>query len=322
MRDALLAAAGRLDLTMGGRSIDLTKEPFSLRRTIYGHVDRLNLANMFRVFDFAVPDMHAPRRYSTTVPQQALFMMNSPFVLEQAHHVAERVSGVQDPAERIRALYRTVYGRGPSDREVELGLKFVKAATAPAAKAPAWQYGTGDGNGSFTPLEHFTGSGWQGGAKLPDAKTGWALLTAQGGHAGDDQARAAIRRWTAPRDGKVTLSGVITHTSPSGDGIRARVVSSRAGALASWTVCRLEVETKLSGLQVKEGETIDFVVDCRGDCSSDSFTWAPVVKMSGPDEEWNAAGQFGPVEKAQAPLPVWEKYAQVLLEANEFVFVD
>ena len=80
MRDGMLAVAGRLDLTVGGPAVDLLKEPFVPRRTVYGFIDRQNLPGLFRTFDFASPDTHAPQRYATTVPQQALFLMNSPFV--------------------------------------------------------------------------------------------------------------------------------------------------------------------------------------------------------------------------------------------------
>ena len=73
------------------------------RRTIYGFIDRQNLPGLFRTFDFASPDTHAPQRYSTTVPQQALFLMNSPFAVQQAKAVAARpeVSGVSEPAVRV-----------------------------------------------------------------------------------------------------------------------------------------------------------------------------------------------------------------------------
>ncbi len=54
------------------------------RRTVYGLVDRQSLPGFHRAFDFASPDQSAERRPRTTVPQQALFSMNAPFVLEQA----------------------------------------------------------------------------------------------------------------------------------------------------------------------------------------------------------------------------------------------
>jgi len=70
LRDTILAIGGDLDLTMGGRPVKLDAEPYSLRRTIYGFVDRKNLPNMFQAFDFANPDLTTGRRESTVVPQQ------------------------------------------------------------------------------------------------------------------------------------------------------------------------------------------------------------------------------------------------------------
>ena len=90
MRDTLLSVAGTLDATMGGQSVDITSEPYSTRRTIYGFVDRQNLPNLFRAFDFASPDTTSSRRFFTTVPQQALFLMNSPFVVELAQKLVKR----------------------------------------------------------------------------------------------------------------------------------------------------------------------------------------------------------------------------------------
>ena len=89
---------------------------------------------------------------------------------------------------------------------------------------------------------------------------------------------------------------------------------------------------KLDRTEVKRGEHLDFVADCRQTVEFDSFHWAPVIKMvsgSGKppaDEarEWNARSDFsGPqTPLTKRPLTAWEKYAQVLLQANELMFVD
>jgi hypothetical protein len=128
LRDNLLVAAGRLDPAVGGRSVDLFAAPFPARRAVYGFIDRQNLPGTFRSFDLALPDTHAPQRFTTTVPQQALFLMNSPFVLEQARALAARAND-PDPAKRIAALYRLAYARPPTAEEVSLATAF---ATAPA----------------------------------------------------------------------------------------------------------------------------------------------------------------------------------------------
>jgi hypothetical protein len=132
MRDAMLSVAGQLDRTVGGHAVDLFKEPFSHRRTIYGQIDRQNLPGTLRNFDFAGPDAHSPQRFTTTVPQQALFLMNSPFVVEQAKAVLSRAEmrDITDPEKRIEKLYRCVLGRQPTAEEAKLGLGFVKEQSA------------------------------------------------------------------------------------------------------------------------------------------------------------------------------------------------
>ena len=127
LRDSLLAAAGRLDLRIGGPAVSLTDAPFAARRSVYGFIDRQNLPGLFRTFDFASPDAHTPMRHNTTVPQQALFLMNSPFLIEQARHLMARpdVAGLGVPEQRIGRLYRLLYGRSPDAAETALGVRFV-----------------------------------------------------------------------------------------------------------------------------------------------------------------------------------------------------
>jgi mono/diheme cytochrome c family protein len=128
LRESLLATAGHLDETVGGRPVDLFKEPFTQRRSVYGFIDRQNLPGTLRSFDFASPDTHSPQRFTTTVPQQALFLMNSPFVVAQAKALLARteIAGMSDPAKRIEALYRLVHNRAPEPDEVNLALTFVE----------------------------------------------------------------------------------------------------------------------------------------------------------------------------------------------------
>jgi mono/diheme cytochrome c family protein len=127
LRDSLLYVSGRLDTKAGGPSVQLTAQPFSTRRTIYGFIDRQNLPGLFRTFDFASPDTTSPQRHSTTVPQQALFLMNSPFVVEQARSLASRpeVASKADVKEKVQALYQLAYGRPADEDEVAIGGKFL-----------------------------------------------------------------------------------------------------------------------------------------------------------------------------------------------------
>ena len=123
MRDSVLAVSGALGPTLGGRSTPITEPAFATRRTIYGFIDRQNLDGVYRTFDFAAPDATSPRRFVTTVPQQALFLMNSPFLHQQARRLAGAIlhdgreashstlpGPAADPAEGIGRLYRRVLG--------------------------------------------------------------------------------------------------------------------------------------------------------------------------------------------------------------------
>jgi hypothetical protein len=131
LRDSLLAVSGQLDARAGGRSVDLFAAPYTGRRTVYGFIDRQNLPGELRTFDFASPDSSTPQRFLTTVPQQALYLMNSPFVMEQARHLVARPEIVRcnGPREHIEQLYRLIYGRPAEPEEVVLGLRFIDAHT-------------------------------------------------------------------------------------------------------------------------------------------------------------------------------------------------
>src|SRR5438874_7591126 len=135
LRDSMLAAAGRLDTSVGGRPVDLTSSA-ARRRTVFGTVDRIALPGFYRYFDFPGRDAHAPERHETTVPQQALYMMNNSFIMDQAAHLARRSeSPAKTPAERIASLYQLVYGRRPNAEELALGREFT-AAALPAPDEP------------------------------------------------------------------------------------------------------------------------------------------------------------------------------------------
>src|SRR5207247_1069306 len=89
-------------------------------------IDRQSLPGLFRAFDFAVPDQSVERRPMTTVPQQALFGLNSPFMTEQAKSLAARTDKLVGAA-RVHELYRLVYARNPEPHEIQLGLRFIEA---------------------------------------------------------------------------------------------------------------------------------------------------------------------------------------------------
>jgi hypothetical protein len=143
LRDSLLAIGGTLDTTMYGRPVDLNREPYSTRRSTYGFIDRQNPADVLVNFDVANPDMTNGKRHQTTVPQQTLFFMNSPLVVESAKNLVSRkdFAAISTDEERIRFLYGTIFQRKPTAEEIQLGMEFISeepskervAVNAPAA---------------------------------------------------------------------------------------------------------------------------------------------------------------------------------------------
>ena len=245
-RDSLLAASGELDLQPGGKPADLFADPAPVRRTLYGLVDRQFLPGTLRMFDFANPDLHIPQRPETIVPQQALFVMNHPLVLDRARELARMIADDASPHDSVRMLYQRCYQRDPTDGQIAAAIQFVQSSeaidvTPESLTKDDWQYGYGTIDEeaarvpNFTPLPHFTGDAWQGGPEWPDATLGWVQLTATGGHPGNDRQHAAVRRWTAPRSMTISLNSQLIHEAAPGDGIRAFIVSSRAGILAAET---------------------------------------------------------------------------------------
>ena len=338
LRDSLFFASGRLDTkTVGGPSVELWTAPFSSRRAVYGRVERQNLPGTFRTFDFASPDATSPQRFQTTVPQQALFLMNSPLAVAQARALASRPEVVAklDVSARIRQVYLLLFDRLPTADEASLGLGYLQGRDVPmpipASVAPLWSYGYGGSDGAgtkvteFTPLAHFAENGYQAGREFPDPNIHYAKLTASGGHPGGRQNQAVIRRWTAPISGTVSVSGVLQHDAPEGDGVRGRLISSRSGLVGEWVVHHGTAKTDSAAISVIKGDTLDFVADCRASDSFDSFSWSPTVTRTGGEAKiWSSAAQFTPPMTASRVIPLtkWERYVQALLMTNDFYFID
>jgi hypothetical protein len=132
-RDAVLSATGVLDLRGGGPAIDLDR-PDNDRRTLYGIVKRRELNDLLRLNDFPDPTTHSASRIPTTTPLQQLFVLNSPFMRRQSSALMRRLHAAgRSERERIRAAYRLLYSRSPTESEERLGLAFL-------AESPWEQY--------------------------------------------------------------------------------------------------------------------------------------------------------------------------------------
>ncbi len=151
LRDSLLALSDQLDRKRGGPTLQHqglvsfdsdfivldTPSPFR-RRTVYlpifrdafGLDDKLDaMSGMLETFDFADPNVVSGRRGSTTVPTQALFLMNSPFMAEQAKATAQRLLAdkqLTTDEQRVDHLFRSALGRPATEGEVERSLAYVR----------------------------------------------------------------------------------------------------------------------------------------------------------------------------------------------------
>ncbi len=144
IRDVILSASGKINLEAGGLpffpSIPKTvregyrqgtwvltkEEPSTWRRSVYTYWKRGLKYPMFEVLDQPDLNVTCERRNTTTVPTQALTLLNNEFVLLQARYFAERVlqDAGSDPAKQITALYRIALSRGPTQKEMDSYLAF------------------------------------------------------------------------------------------------------------------------------------------------------------------------------------------------------
>jgi len=132
MHDSLLAISGTLDPTLGGRSIIPTGDVRQRRRALYLFIDRRNPPELFTQWDYPNPDVPSGRRYVTTVPQQALFLMNSPLVIETARELTRRdpFRTLPDDESRVTFLYHAIFQRDPTAAELRITLDYVHGAPA------------------------------------------------------------------------------------------------------------------------------------------------------------------------------------------------
>lgn len=152
IRDSILAVAGTLNLKMGGVGVipPLTSEEIlaartprmwpanpdpseHVRRSVYLQVKRSMAVPMLQIFDAPDTARSCARRETSTVAPQALAMMNSSFVLEQADHFAARLRdlGGDELGSQVDAGWALALGRGPTDAERQTALDFLERNSLP-----------------------------------------------------------------------------------------------------------------------------------------------------------------------------------------------
>jgi cytochrome c553 len=346
MRDSLLFVSGRLDNAIGGPPGDLLA-PANQRRSLYGFIDRMDLPNLLRSFDFPDPAATSPKRDETTIPAQSLFFMNHPIVIGCANALAadKELLAIKSPSDRAIAAFRRVTSRSPTSVEVD-AIRHYFPQDSPAAEQVSkresgpsqWKYGYGtvlkDSHEvtAFTPLSFWTGTRWQGGAKLPDANIGWVFVERDGAHPGATYDRCVIRRWTSPLNGKVQLDGILKHVPNEGNGVRGKLISSRHGLLGQWTVHHSEQPTRFEEIEVARGDTLDLVVDFQDQITHDEHLWWVTIRTLEGVLDQAAGVESGSADRGHVSdsridfrgktTDRWPAYVHALLMMNELAFVD
>ena len=133
----MLAASGKLDLTTGGPAAG--KSDVTPRRSIYVRVLREDIDDCFDIFDGADSNLVVGNRASSNLATQALFLLNSPFVVEQSKLAAEKILAqhLPDDTARIESAYLIILGRHPRSAELEMGKRFLNDGNQPAKQT--WQ---------------------------------------------------------------------------------------------------------------------------------------------------------------------------------------
>ncbi|MEO2015525.1 MAG: DUF1549 and DUF1553 domain-containing protein, partial [Fuerstiella sp.] len=333
-RDALLAVSGNLDQTVGGTSVDITKKPFTRRRAVYARIDRQNLPGTFRTFDFASPDNHVSQRFETTVPQQALFQLNNPFVMEQAESIATQLTqnNINQPDATVGELFTRILQRRPTQQEVTAATLFLTATEIMIPNGDGgigWHYGWGEIHKDKTKVLRYEAlptcheNRWGGSDKLPDKKIGWCCLNREGGHTGHDLRHCPIRRWVADRDCSIRIRSFLKHSTAQGDGVHGHVLFQDR-SLSTTHVHNRAAALSTEEFTVRAGEPVDFVADCGVNESHDSFTWKITLEQSVNGRQvrtWDSNAEFSS-EAATSRLGAVAQLAQTLMLANEFMFVD
>jgi hypothetical protein len=337
-RDRILATSGSLDTRRtGGRSMVLNDKAADSRRSVYGFIDRYHLAATFVSFDVPHPDHHAPKRVETTVPQQALFLLNSPLLLRRAESLANdpELQKLTDAPSRIAWIYRKIHRRDPTAAETADALEWL-SETDPADYAPRfgghWEVRYArDVDGVLSeekafPL--FQENSWRTGPELASSPIRWIHAGPDGGHTADGY--SLILRWRALGSGEVKMEGDIKRTQKGGSALEWKI-SSGGKALTTQPLPPNQASTISGGwIKVSSGSTVDFVLRAPENVNYAMVGWnLRILGRETPDAPPADLGTFkdhfpnpnNPAPETKPGSP-WADLIQMLWASNEFNFID
>lgn len=338
MRDRVLANSGALDThSTGGRSVNLDNAGSDPRRSLYAFVDRYDLPGTFVSFDLPHPDHHSPKRVETTVPQQALYFLNGPLVLRQAERLTKDAAfkGLPDDRARVSYVYDKLFRRPPLEDELRGALDWI-ASASPEDYAPRlggyWEVrhgpDLGKPSGELSSFPIFADNVWKTGPDPATAPVRWLNAGAGGGHA--SAKHAMVLRWVATGAGNVRMVGNLKRTQKGGDTLAWRI--DRGDRVLAEAKLGPESEARLEGewIEVKPGDTVDFVLRAPDGDSCGGVAWN--IHVEGRESQGSAVVEVGDFARqfptsdqpasGIAPADPWADLVQMLWASNEFHFID
>jgi hypothetical protein len=236
---------------------------------------------------FAVPDVGDVRGIFSSAWELVTTANEAGMLRRLTADLSKLVEGDVPNADFALALAKVVGARRADKsllaelREYATALQ-VQSSSSRFATLPfeqrVWHFGFGQFDADaertkdFALFPAWNGHTWHGGPIHPDKVIGWTAVRATGGHPG--AGHAAIRRWVAPVDGTLSVSGTLQRAGTIGNGIRGRLISSRSGLAGQWVMQTGSIATGADGIKVERGDTIDFALDAiDANAGSDGFEW-------------------------------------------------
>lgn len=295
LRDSVMFVSGTLDPALGGPSEDLT--PSFKRRTVYGKVSRYKLDEYLQLFDFPTPSISAEKRFTTTVPLQRLFMMNSDFMQVQAEELAKRVAHEADNRARIRKVYQIAFGREPLETEIQAGLEYLKAE-------PLLEYE----EGKKRKPEPSKAKGRRDGAPVSENKEGKPVE----GEAADAKGEPADAK---PTEAKAVEAKNDAKPEESGKPGEAKMAGGKP------------TESEGKGKPGKQGEAVETAEAKPGEeeaMPADGMPEKPAMGMGMMMGMMPGGrrGPGGPAKEVKYEPTAWGRYTKVLLSSSEFMFIN
>jgi hypothetical protein len=339
MRDRLLATAGTLDTTQtGGRSVSLENEAADRRRSLYAFVDRYALPTTFVSFDLPHPDHHSPKRNETTVPQQALWWLNSPLVLRQAAKLAASPDFKALPDDRAR---------------VSCNLSTPAPAPAERRRNRDDPEMAGPGGSRRLPTAAFRSLGnpprpgqrRSAGRRVAiSAVCRWRLENRAGSRDRTDplaprrcfrwprrRRHTLVLRWRALGNGQARIAGNIHRTQKGGADLEWNLASPQGENINRFGARRRRQGQRRRPMDRCEGRRhLDFILRAPHGDTCGGFAWNFRIegRESADAEVSEIAASARTVSHQRQPTPAplrgdpWADLIQMLWSSNEFHFID